>query len=130
MKTGYALQCLGKPSTLHRDSSDSAEHRTENACNSPNRCSGNPSDSNSCVSLVMHSFFYSTALSRQRQRKQDEYPYASSQEGGAGAVTRCVPSHENSVQGGTLSSFYSRAGIENGDAYQVAFSSTSGLEYW
>jgi len=29
---------------------------------------------------------------------KDEYPYASSQEGGAGAITRCVPAHENSVQ--------------------------------
>ncbi|PWN47466.1 hypothetical protein IE53DRAFT_321165 [Violaceomyces palustris] len=103
----YAIQCKGKPTTLHRDSENSSLHRTQNACKSPNRCSGNPDDSNSC----------------------DEYPFASSQEGGAGAVTRCVPAHENSVQGGTLSSFYSANSIVNGDAYTVAFTSTAGLQY-
>ncbi|KAL9935426.1 hypothetical protein V8E36_005774 [Tilletia maclaganii] len=103
----YAIQCKSKPTTLHRDSASATQHRNENACRSPNRCSGNPDDSNSC----------------------DEYPYASSAEGGAGAVTRCVPSHENSVQGGTLSSFYTRNSIANGDAYNVGFTSTSGLQY-
>ncbi|KAK0547480.1 hypothetical protein OC846_004842 [Tilletia horrida] len=103
----YAIQCAGKPTSLHRDSADATYHRTQNACKSPNRCSGNPTDSNSC----------------------DEYPYASSAEGGAGAVTRCVPSHENSVQGGTLSSFYTNNGIKDGAQYNVGFSSSSGLQY-
>lgn len=59
----------------------------------------------------------------------DEYPYASSREGGTGSVTRCVPATENSRQGGTLSSFYTNNGITDGDAYNVAFTSTSGLQY-
>ncbi|KAK0536240.1 hypothetical protein OC835_002080 [Tilletia horrida] len=103
----YAIQCAGKPTLLHRDSNDATYHRTQNACRSPNRCSGNPTDSNSC----------------------DEYPYASSAEGGAGAVTRCVPSHENSVQGGTLSSFYTNNGVTEGKAYNVGFSNSGGLQY-
>lgn len=44
-------------------------------------------------------------------------------------MTRCVPSTENSRQGGTLSSFYTNNGIVDGDAYNVAFASTSGLQY-
>ncbi|SJX62993.1 uncharacterized protein SRS1_13816 [Sporisorium reilianum f. sp. reilianum] len=103
----YAIQCAGKPTTLHRDSADATANRALTACKSPNRCANNPSDSNSC----------------------DEYPYASSQEGGAGSVTRCVPSTENSRQGGTLSSFYTNNAITDGDAYNVAFASISGLQY-
>ncbi|KAJ1596064.1 hypothetical protein NDA11_003878 [Ustilago hordei] len=59
----------------------------------------------------------------------DEYPYASSQEGGAGSVTRCVASTENSRQAGTLSSFYTNNGVIDRDAYNVAFASTPGLQY-
>ncbi|UTT90015.1 hypothetical protein NDA17_002177 [Ustilago hordei] len=66
---------------------------------SPKRCAGKPADSNSC----------------------DEYPYASSQEGGAGSVTRCVASTENSRQAGTLSSFYTNNGVIDRDAYNVSF---------
>ncbi|PWN34487.1 uncharacterized protein FA14DRAFT_132103 [Meira miltonrushii] len=103
----YAINCVGKPTQLNRDSDDATAHRAANACRSPNRCSGNDDSSNSC----------------------DEYPYASSQQGGKGAVTRCVPAHENSVQGGVISSFYSRNSVENGDAYNVAFSNTNGIQY-
>ncbi|KIS69430.1 uncharacterized protein UMAG_11931 [Mycosarcoma maydis] len=103
----YAIQCAGKPTTLHRDSANASANRAKTACKSPNRCANNASDSNSC----------------------DEYPYASSREGGTGSVTRCVPATENSRQGGTLSSFYTNNGITDGDAYNVAFTSTSGLQY-
>lgn len=103
----YAILCAGKPTTLHRDSANASANRALTACKSPNRCANNPSDSNSC----------------------DEYPYASSQEGGKGSVTRCVPATENSRQGGTLSSFYTSNGITHGDAYNVAFASTHGLQY-
>lgn len=103
----FAIQCASHPTTLHRDSASASTHRAATACKSPNRCANNPSDSNSC----------------------DEYPYASSQEGGAGSVTRCVPATENSRQGGTLSSFYTNNAIEDGDAYNVAFAGTSGLQY-
>jgi hypothetical protein len=37
----------------------------------------------------------------------DEYPFASSGQGGAGSSTRGVPLWENWVQGGILSAFYS-----------------------
>lgn len=40
----YAIQCLGLPSSLHRDSSDSTSHRKMNACRSPNRCAGSDTD--------------------------------------------------------------------------------------
>ncbi|PWN95725.1 hypothetical protein FA09DRAFT_362765 [Tilletiopsis washingtonensis] len=103
----YAIRCLGKPTTLTRNSPQAEDNRDANACRSPNRCSGNPSDSNSC----------------------DEYPFASTSQGGAGASTRCVPSQENSRQGGTLSSFYTRNSVANGDSYSVAFSNASGLQY-
>lgn len=39
-------------------------------------------------------------LFKDQSNSCDEYPYASSEQGGAGAVTRCVPAHENSVQVG------------------------------
>ncbi|KDN36292.1 hypothetical protein K437DRAFT_271166 [Tilletiaria anomala UBC 951] len=45
-------------------------------------------------------------------------------------MTRCVPSHENSVQGRhTLSSFYSNSGIEDRDAYSVGYTSMDGIKY-
>ncbi|CAO1628901.1 unnamed protein product [Parajaminaea phylloscopi] len=102
----FAIRCAGKSSTLHRDPTSATAHRAANACHSPNRCAGDTANG-SC----------------------DEYPYASSAEGGAGAITRCVPAHENSVQGGTLSSFYTRSKISNGDGYDVAFHNIDGLEY-
>lgn len=49
----------------------------------------------------------------------DEYPFASSQEGGAGAVRLCVPERQNNSQGGTLSAFYQRESIGNNDEYCV-----------
>ena len=92
----YAIKCQGKPSALHRDSDDATAHRNANACRSPNRCSGNPDTSNSCVSGLGGDG--GADERRLTLVVQDEYPFASSEEGGAGAVTRCVPAHENSVQ--------------------------------
>lgn len=100
----FAIQCAGKPSRLNRSSNGSA-NRQQTQCASPNRCSGTSLPS--C----------------------DEYPYASSEQSSPSSVTRCVPAHENSVQGGTLSAFYTRSGVEDGDAYDVAFYNTDGLEY-
>ncbi|CCF49176.1 hypothetical protein NDA10_004187 [Ustilago hordei] len=110
-----ASACAGKPRRLDRDSANASINRANTACRSPDhpitrspkRCAGKPADSNSC----------------------DEYPYASSQEGGAGSVTRCVASTENSRQAGTLSSFYTNNGVIDRDAYNVAFASTPGLQY-
>jgi hypothetical protein len=49
----------------------------------------------------------------------DEYPFASSLQGGAGAVVRLVPIRENSIQGGVLAAFYRRHRIGHGGCYIV-----------
>lgn len=51
----------------------------------------------------------------------EEYPYASSFEGGAGASTGLVPKAEQDYQGGVLSSFYQKHGIGHGDQYDVGW---------
>jgi hypothetical protein len=50
----------------------------------------------------------------------DEYPFASSMQGGAGAQAMVVPFYENSSQGGQLSAFYKTNGIINNSTYNVA----------
>jgi len=50
---------------------------------------------------------------------RDEYPFASSVEGGSGARTAEVPKREQSIQGGTLSSFYQKNNIKPGSKYGV-----------
>ncbi|XP_028406394.1 uncharacterized protein LOC114528869 [Dendronephthya gigantea] len=49
----------------------------------------------------------------------DEYPFASSAQGGKGAVLRLVPIRENSRQGGKLAQFYKKNDIKNGDSYDI-----------
>jgi len=49
----------------------------------------------------------------------DEYPFASSQQGGAGARVMAVPRGEQSIQGGTLSRFYQNYNINHGDPFLV-----------
>jgi hypothetical protein len=49
----------------------------------------------------------------------DEYPFASSYEGGAGALVTSVPRSEQNSQGGTLSSFYQKHGLGDKDAFDV-----------
>lgn len=49
----------------------------------------------------------------------DEFPFASSQQGGAGARVAQVPVTEQNIQGGMLSSFYQKYGITHGDPFQV-----------
>ena len=49
----------------------------------------------------------------------DEYPFASSVEGGPGARLAEVPKRENSCQGGTLGGQYRSKGIKIGDQYGV-----------
>ena len=49
----------------------------------------------------------------------DEYPFASTNEGGAGAVVLPVPARENSVQGGKLSVFYRQNSLQDGDRFKV-----------
>jgi hypothetical protein len=51
----------------------------------------------------------------------DEYPFASTYEGGVGtgkrASVKAVPGHEQRVQGGTLSAFYRK--LKDGSKFQV-----------
>ncbi|PWK83222.1 deoxyribonuclease NucA/NucB [Lentzea atacamensis] len=49
----------------------------------------------------------------------DEYPFASSRQGGAGSQEQEVPARENQCQGGTLSTKYAAARIVDGDDYLV-----------
>jgi hypothetical protein len=49
----------------------------------------------------------------------DEYPFASTREGGAGAQEMEVPPRENACQGGTLSAKYGAGGIRDGDSFLV-----------
>jgi hypothetical protein len=50
---------------------------------------------------------------------RDEYPFASSVEGGAGAWVGHVPASQQNSQGGILSNFFRRNQIKPGDKYQV-----------
>ena len=47
----------------------------------------------------------------------DEYPFASTNEGGPDATLRCVDSSENSSEGGQLGNFYKT--IQNGDQFNI-----------
>ncbi|WP_158852889.1 NucA/NucB deoxyribonuclease domain-containing protein [Saccharothrix deserti] len=49
----------------------------------------------------------------------DEFPFASTRQGGAGAQEQEVPARENQCQGGTLSRRYVAAGIGDGDDFLV-----------
>jgi len=54
-------------------------------------------------------------------------PFARSAQGGTGACVSAVPVGEQSYQGGVLSSFFQRFGIEAGDPFNVEFRSLMGL---
>jgi RHS repeat-associated protein len=59
---------------------------------------------------------------RKKGQSLDEYPYASSQQGGGkakGARVSSVPAREQNIQGGQMSSFYKQAGLKPGDPYIV-----------
>lgn len=49
----------------------------------------------------------------------DEYPFASSIQGGAGSRVSAVPVTEQNIQGGLLSSFYQTNNIRAGDPFRV-----------
>ena len=49
----------------------------------------------------------------------DEYPFASTYEGGKGATIAEVPLKENQSQGGQLNAFYKKNNIQDGDCYIV-----------
>jgi hypothetical protein len=52
----------------------------------------------------------------------DEYPFASTAQGGAGSSIRAVPVKEQNIQGGILSSFYRVNSIKNGSRFKVRVS--------
>ncbi len=49
----------------------------------------------------------------------DEYPFASTMEGGSGAVVKGVPLHEQYTQGGVIGSFYTGQHLHPGDRFYV-----------
>jgi hypothetical protein len=57
----------------------------------------------------------------------DEYPFASTHEGGTGSILRCVDSSENNSQGGSLSNFYGT--INDGDQFQVVVRNYGGANF-
>jgi len=81
----------GKPTVLHYDSDKDEQYRRRQE--------------------VFEDYGWVLGLSR------DEYPYASTKEGGRGALVAYVPKRENSIQGGQLRGLYSR--MEDGEAFVV-----------
>ncbi|KAL3836380.1 hypothetical protein ACJMK2_021813 [Sinanodonta woodiana] len=49
----------------------------------------------------------------------DEYPFASTSQGGAGATTMCVPLSENNSQGGQLAGFYRKNNVKDKDWFNM-----------
>jgi hypothetical protein len=51
----------------------------------------------------------------------DEYPFACSAQRGCGSFVRSVPVSEQNYQGGILSQFFQRSGVQPGDPFNVMF---------
>ena len=70
------------------------------------------------------------ALKGKRRERQgtslDEYPFASSKEGGAGARVQEVSVSEQNSQGGKMAQFYRKNAIKDGDAYKVKVTDDAG----
>ncbi|WP_367312967.1 NucA/NucB deoxyribonuclease domain-containing protein [Demequina zhanjiangensis] len=75
-----------------------SETQSRSWCRSEPRCAGAAGDELSC----------------------DEYPSASTAEGGPGASIRWVPGREQSKPGGFMAGFYSACGSVAGDRFVVA----------
>lgn len=58
----------------------------------------------------------------------DEYPFASTYNGGVGARIICVPQKENSLQGYNIKSFYAKYNIPNSGTFVVDVSSITQTE--
>ncbi|TFK45765.1 hypothetical protein OE88DRAFT_1097909 [Heliocybe sulcata] len=83
----FAVNCRQLPGVLDFDDPSATVKRgRRNAagCTRRNRCNGRTDGRTTC----------------------DEYPFASTSQGGGNAVTRCVSLAECRSQGGSLSSFY------------------------
>ncbi|KAI1816370.1 deoxyribonuclease NucA/NucB-domain-containing protein [Poronia punctata] len=57
----------------------------------------------------------------------DEFPFASTKEGGSGAILRCVDSTENSSEGGQLSNFYKN--LNDGDTFNIVMRHYGGAKF-
>ena len=77
-------QAAGHPKILRYDADRTRRNNRRSIACPQGTCSSAPAPNNSC----------------------DEYPFASTHQGGSGASTRCVPTGTNSSQGGTLRHFY------------------------
>ncbi|XP_028393191.1 uncharacterized protein LOC114517599 [Dendronephthya gigantea] len=93
-----------------RDAINSGKPSTLNRITNPTEIAKNRRDSG-CPNLI-----------RVPGENCDEYPFASSRQGGRGAAIRNVPKRQNSIQGGLLGSFYKDKNIGDGDCYTVALS--------
>src|SRR5262245_22494595 len=49
----------------------------------------------------------------------DEFPFASTTQGGKGASVAAIPRSEQNAQGGKMSSFYQNSGVKNGQSFTV-----------
>jgi hypothetical protein len=85
---------LGQPALLHKTNEENRKANNSLACNEPRKAALKPA---SC----------------------DEYPFASSIEGGPDASTQGVPLSEQRIQGGTIRATYSTNNIQEGDEYLV-----------
>ncbi|EPQ52520.1 hypothetical protein GLOTRDRAFT_95418 [Gloeophyllum trabeum ATCC 11539] len=100
----YGVNCRNLPTRMTFDDPSAAtkkQRRDDAGCTKPNRCNGRTDGMTTC----------------------DEFPFASSQEGGGNAVTRCVSQAECWSQGGSLSGFY--RGLRNNQQSRFTISFTN-----
>jgi hypothetical protein len=88
------IHAQSRPSRLHREANKSEIRKHRRIACGPHRKAKKPG---SC----------------------DEYPFASSKEGGANALTKGVPLSEQNKQGGKLSAFYQKHQLKDNNAYDV-----------
>ncbi|EPQ56853.1 hypothetical protein GLOTRDRAFT_110324 [Gloeophyllum trabeum ATCC 11539] len=104
----FAINCKHEPSQLTFDNPSATVkkgRRNAAGCTTNNRCKGRTDKKTTC----------------------DEYPFASTAQGGASAVTRCVSIDECRSQGGSLSSFYRN--LKANDKFTVTFKSFNSIAF-
>jgi hypothetical protein len=92
----FAINTLDKPTTLHKDSTRATANRRAAGC-----VPGGPWEP------------------KYPKWSCDEYPFASTEEGGAGASIRGVPLLENNAQGSKLGGFYRFFHVLDGEKFRV-----------
>ncbi|KAJ5539588.1 hypothetical protein N7513_007920 [Penicillium frequentans] len=107
----YAAYVANKPITLNYNGPDgqSNSRRRAAGCVSPSPCGNGKlptqsSDENTC----------------------DEYPYASTVEGGSGSILRCTSDDENSAEGSDLSAFFNSVCGYEPCTFEVTFGNPGG----